>query len=265
VSLPQVLLTQVQLPQGGPVTVGGHAMGVFATDVEDAVVAFFNPELVESSGGSQTAGAWPLVSLPQAASVALVYLGLVAVGSRVMACRPAMCGAGIKRMMVVYNAVQVVLCLYMAGETVRQYWILGYRPLCNNPLVQVAGQPFDPTGMSDVLWVFYLSKVLPEATTLLGCGAGPGRKYLPRLIAVGCRCWTFVTLLSSCCARRIGSSGLTPLLVLGFWLPTRPCSCSGLRCVPRCTAHVADDNQCLPRAVFCTSSITLQFFWSTGS
>ena len=54
--------------------------------------------------------------------------------------------------MILYNAVQVVLCAYMAGETVRQFFLLGYTPVCNNPVVLVPGKPFVPTGMSSVLW-----------------------------------------------------------------------------------------------------------------
>jgi hypothetical protein len=47
----------------------------------------------------------------------------------------------------------------MVVETIRQYWLLGYRPICNNELVLLPGEPFEPTGMSEVMWVFYASKV----------------------------------------------------------------------------------------------------------
>jgi hypothetical protein len=68
--------------------------------------------------------------------------------------------------MVTYNVVQVVLCMYMAAEASRQFYLLDYTLLCNNPRVVAETESFEPTGMSQILWVFYLSKVLDFCDTL---------------------------------------------------------------------------------------------------
>ena len=121
------------------------------------VMRFMNPEL-ELSGGSLTRG-WPLVSLREASLTVAAYLAFVVLGSIVMRRLPAPDGPILTALMATYNITQVILCFYMAAEAIRQYWALGYRPTCNNELVLVPGQPFEPTGMSEVLWVFYVSKV----------------------------------------------------------------------------------------------------------
>lgn len=124
---------------------------------EQEVLRFMNPEL-ELSGGSLTRG-WALVSLREASLTVVAYLSFVAFGSASMRRRAALDGPVLTALMATYNATQVVLCLYMVLETIHQYWALGYRPTCNNALVLLPGEPFETTGMSDVLWVFYVSKV----------------------------------------------------------------------------------------------------------
>ena len=142
---------------------GGSARAVMNVDslsweaAELEVMRFMNPEL-ELSGGSLTRG-WPLVSLREASLTVAAYLAFVVLGSAAMRRLPAPAGPILTSLMATYNATQVVLCFYMAAEAIRQYWALGYRPTCNNELVLVPGQPFEPTGMSEVLWVFYVSKV----------------------------------------------------------------------------------------------------------
>jgi hypothetical protein len=129
--------------------------------VEQEVMRLLNPEL-ELSGGSLTRG-WALVSLRSAALTVAAYLSFVVLGSAAMRRLPALEGPRLTALMVMYNATQVALCFYMAAETIRQYWLLGYRPICNNELVLLPGKPFEPTGMSEVLWVFYVSKVRQTA------------------------------------------------------------------------------------------------------
>ena len=87
------------------------------------------------------------------------------VGSALMSGRDALDGPLLRLAMIAYNVVQVGLCGYMTAETAWQYVLLEYRPICNNELVLLPGQPFLPTGMSNVLWVFYLSKVLDFCDT----------------------------------------------------------------------------------------------------
>lgn len=129
-------------------------------EAERALSGFFNPELERSF----TAG-WPLVSLAEALAVAALYLGCTLAGSALMSGRDALDGPLLRLAMIAYNVVQVGLCGYMTAETAWQYVLLEYRPICNNELVLLPGQPFLPTGMSNVLWVFYLSKVLDFCDT----------------------------------------------------------------------------------------------------
>ena len=128
---------------------------------EHEVMRLLNPEL-ELSGGSLTRG-WSLVSLRAATLTVAAYLSFVVLGSAAMRRLPALEGPRLTALMVMYNATQVALCFYMAAETIRQYWLLGYRPICNNELVLLLGKPFEPTGMSEVLWVFHVSKVRQSA------------------------------------------------------------------------------------------------------
>ena len=131
-----------------------------ARQVEPQLLEYFNPELEKSF----TLG-WPLVSLDDAATVVLVYIAATFFGSRFMRGRQPSSGPALRYSMIMYNAFQVVLCAYMAGETARQFWLLNYRPICNNALVLLPGKPFETTGMSDIMWIFYLSKVLDFCDT----------------------------------------------------------------------------------------------------
>ena len=65
----------------------------------------------------------------------------------------------LKILMLLYNVVQVVLCGYMMLEALRVAWGNYAKPVCN---------PHSNTGASalkDVLWLFYVSKVLDFADT----------------------------------------------------------------------------------------------------
>ena len=131
---------------------------MYLAEAEAQILTFLNPELAATGSGSLTAG-WLLVSLDAAVAVVAAYLVFVVVGSMVMRVLPPAGGPMLTALMMAYNCSQVGLCFYMCVETVRQYFLLGYRPVCNNELVLLPGRRFEPTGMSNVLWVFYLSKV----------------------------------------------------------------------------------------------------------
>ena len=175
---------------------------------EQSILSFFNPQLT-LDGGSLTAGVWPMVSLTEVSAVASAYLLLVFVGRLVMADKPEVSGPWIKRMMIAYNAVQVVLCLYMAVEAVRQFILLDYRPLCNTPATQKAGESYTPTGMSNVLWVFYMSKVRAHFS-LSGEESIRVVDFTTPWFGV-CRSLTFAIPHLSYCARSTVSSGAHPL------------------------------------------------------
>ena len=97
----------------------------------------------------------------------------------------------------------------------RQYILLEYVPVCNNARVLVPGQPFEPTGMSEVLWVFYMSKARRDTAAkavespLLSRWQRVGGWRVAVVVntaLAGGRCWISSIRSSSWCGRRIGSS-----------------------------------------------------------
>jgi len=102
--------------------------------------------------------AWPLASASSAAFIAGGYLLFVFFGRLIL---PYIMGKKEPyALKFVYNLVQVGLCSYMTIEAGLLAYRNGYSPVCNVAKFQ------DPTPpMANLLWLFYLSKVLDFADT----------------------------------------------------------------------------------------------------
>jgi len=106
---------------------------------------------------------WPLASLESALTIAGGYLLFVAIGMTVMPLLPGVPDKYLYPIKFVYNLVQVFLCAYMSVES----GILAYR---NNYTVLPIGKlnTFNAAApaVGNLLWLFYLSKVLDFFDTI---------------------------------------------------------------------------------------------------
>eukprot|EP01102_Stenamoeba_stenopodia_P007747 TRINITY_DN2182_c0_g1_i1.p1 TRINITY_DN2182_c0_g1~~TRINITY_DN2182_c0_g1_i1.p1 ORF type:complete len:333 (-),score=44.23 TRINITY_DN2182_c0_g1_i1:23-1021(-) len=110
---------------------------------------------------TRVTASWPLTRLDHALALALGYLVFVLLGSTIMKNFKSLNFTSfIKSAQMLYNPTQVILCIYMIGETIRQAFIeRDYKLVCNE---------YDPnsTGIASILWVFYVSKVFDFLDTV---------------------------------------------------------------------------------------------------
>lgn len=107
---------------------------------------------------SPTAG-WFLASLDSAVLIVCLYLLMIFIGPMIMKNREPI---DVYSVQFVYNPVQVMLCSYMCIESILQAYRGGYSFLvpCNP---YSASEPI----MANVLWLFYISKVLDFLDTAI--------------------------------------------------------------------------------------------------
>jgi elongation of very long chain fatty acids protein 4 len=129
--------------------------------------AFAHPLLLDRS--RRIMNDWPLVNLEYMLAVCFAYVGLISFlyvaqmiindGKPAKSIKGEKLAAKIARegpivvFQLIYNAVQVGLCVWMVYEALRQHQIRGLKLVCN-------AVDINDTGMAYVTWVFYLSKVL---------------------------------------------------------------------------------------------------------
>ena len=115
----------------------------------DSIVEWSDPE---NKYHGYTEG-WFLTDFSSAATIALVYVGFVLIGSAVMkAGVPAMDPYPLK---FIYNVSQIMLCAYMTIEAFLLAYRNGYSVLPGNAYDQ------DNPPVANLLWLFYISKVCP--------------------------------------------------------------------------------------------------------
>lgn len=119
----------------------------YAVTLAGNVLEWANPKLDQSTALTKD---WPLVREEDAALLVVVYLALVAFGRMVMVCLPAI---RLRTLKAFYNPLQILLCGWMCIEGARQAWKTG------EPLVGMQFQPAR-TGIAEILWVFYITKIL---------------------------------------------------------------------------------------------------------
>mmetsp|Transcript_13644 Transcript_13644/g.43087 ORF Transcript_13644/g.43087 Transcript_13644/m.43087 type:complete len:262 (+) Transcript_13644:31-816(+) len=123
-------------------------------EIGDKIIAW---ALAGSSVTDKPTEGFPLAKLSTAVAIVAAYLAFVVVGSLVWRAAP---GNGIKLygLSFAYNIVQVQLCSYMCLEAMIVASRNGYNVVCNK---------FDPSSppMANLLWLFYISKVLDFADT----------------------------------------------------------------------------------------------------
>jgi len=102
---------------------------------------------------------WPVARLGTALLIAGAYLAFVAFGRVIMGAMSDFKDA-LYPFRFVYNMAQVVLCSYMAVEAFLVAYRQGYGAMPCVPFVHGEGAP-----MANVLWLFYVSKILDFADT----------------------------------------------------------------------------------------------------
>lgn len=115
--------------------------------VGDSLVKWADPE-GQFTGYTKD---WPLTDFATAFNIALAYLLFVAIGSQVMANRPAIDPYPIKFF---YNVSQIMLCAYMTIEA----GLLAYRNGYSLVKPCVGYNATEPA-LANLLWMFYASKV----------------------------------------------------------------------------------------------------------
>lgn len=103
---------------------------------------------------------YPLASWEAASGIALLYLAFVFFGSKIMSIKQKPFKEELYPYKFVYNVVQVMLCSYMCIEAGLQAYKNGYTLTPCVPF-NVSNPP-----MGDVLYIFYLSKILDFLDTV---------------------------------------------------------------------------------------------------
>jgi len=146
------------------------------TQLDAAIVGFFNPRASNPTIRAPVRNQWPLHRLDHAVGIAALYLIFV-VGCKLVVGRNTTSKGKTEKKktavadkirqeglilfvaMAIYNATQVVLCGWMVYAAIREHRRRGFSLVCN-------AQDLAEDGMAYVLHVFYLSKVLDFADTV---------------------------------------------------------------------------------------------------
>jgi len=153
------------------------AMNTMWTQLDSAVITFFNPLASDPAVRAPVRNDWPLHRLDYAVYIAAAYVTFVVVcklkfdtGVRPSAAgdrnaKPSVADK-IKKdglitflAMALYNATQVALCAWMIYAALAEHWRRGLSLVCNTTNLA-------EDGIARVLHVFYLSKVLDFFDTL---------------------------------------------------------------------------------------------------
>eukprot|EP00916_Digyalum_oweni_P018724 GHVL01031309.1.p1 GENE.GHVL01031309.1~~GHVL01031309.1.p1 ORF type:complete len:280 (+),score=29.02 GHVL01031309.1:67-906(+) len=141
-------------------------------DIGYKIAYFFNPYLITPPFTSK----WLLCNFSSALIIAIIYILFVIILSNIMKIlygskesgdlpqnkklsakfekEPILLAAS------VYNLIQVVLCSYMVVAAVKEFIKEDYRPICNKFALE-------GSGMTHIVWMFYMSKILDFVDTLL--------------------------------------------------------------------------------------------------
>jgi len=147
------------------------------TQLDSAIISFFNPAAGDPNVRAPVRNNWPLHRVDYAVYIAAAYVAFVVVCKMTLdkGVKPAAAGERnakasvadkIKKdglivflAMAVYNATQVALCGWMVYAVLVEHWRRGLSLVCNK--VNLAED-----GIAFVVHVFYLSKVLDFADTV---------------------------------------------------------------------------------------------------
>jgi elongation of very long chain fatty acids protein 4 len=151
-------------------------MNTFWTQLDSAIITFFNPLASDPAARAGVKNDWPLHRLDHAVYIAMTYLTIVVLckllldkGAKAaeekekkakasIADKIKQDGIVVFSLMALYNATQVILCGWMVYAAIAEKSRRGLSLVCNPHELSEGGMAF-------VLHVFYLSKVLDFADT----------------------------------------------------------------------------------------------------